>query len=121
MPRVIYIEPTGPPYAPRWRIVDGDQNYWNERNAWVTDPTEASLYTDYDEAATKLHELMLSQVPGTLSTFAFMVTVEVKGNSVSIPDLHEWLLEHVQVTLAGGLINESMVVLLVEWNTLEEQ
>ena len=110
----------GPPYAPRLCIIDENQNYWNEKG-WTKNPKQASLYTDLHQAGEKVYELMLSQVPGKLTTYAAVFFIDVKDrNPVNLADLQDWLANNVHIRVNGLGTNDPMLVLRIDWSQVKE-
>ncbi len=122
MPKNIYLSTFGLPYAPRMCIMDNDQNYWSEMdNCWTADPKKAALYLDTCEAGSRLHELMLTQVPGKLYSFIVPLKIEIKTtNSISITAVQEWLATHVRFDFGDEEENALMAVIQVDFNKVEE-
>jgi len=121
MPKILYTEQTGTEYAPRWRIQDDDNHYWDEKNScWTKEVKEAGLFLTSNEAGRKIWILMRTQVPGKLTKFALPFTIEVKGCCpVSVEELQEWLANNVEIHVNGLLLNDCMVIVTTNYE-LEE-
>ena len=121
MPKILYTEQTGTEYAPRWRIQDDDNHYWDEKNGcWTTDVKQAGLFLTSNEAGRKIYVLMRTQVAGKLTKFALPFIIEVKGCCpVSVEELQEWLANNVEIHVNGVLLKDSMVIVTTNYE-LEE-
>jgi hypothetical protein len=122
MPKILYTVPTGTPFAPRWRIEDEDDNYWDEKNScWTKEVTKAGLFLTSNEAGRKIWVLMRTQVPGKLTKFTLPFIIEVKGCCpVSVEELQEWLAQNMEIHINGVLLNECMVIVTTNYE-LEEK
>ena len=123
-PKTMSIGACGPAYALRYFILDQDSNYWTLADEWTKDRAKAGLFADPGEAAVKMHELMIEQVPGKLTVYWAPVTVEVKGtDEVILPVLRHWLERAVQMFLdarqGNGPSPDSMAMLRIDWDRLE--
>jgi hypothetical protein len=121
MPKILYTEQTGTEYAPRWRIQDDDNHYWDEKNScWTDDVKQAGLFLTSNETGRKIYELMQTQVAGKVTKFHLPFTIEMKGNNpVSVEELQEWLAANVEIHINGVLLKDSMVVVTSNYD-LEE-
>lgn len=119
---MLTIGTCGPCGAHRYYIHDRDHNYWNG-SGWTTNPREAHLWADASEAASKMHDIMLT-LPGGLQRFVVPVVIEVKsGEPVSAEALREWLDRAVSVFVdasQGTGPGESMVMLQFGWHKAKE-
>jgi hypothetical protein len=120
----LIIDTCGPDCACRYFLKDGEGNFWNEKGqTWTNDFQDAGLWADNDEIASKMHELMLAQVPGELHQFVAPLLVEVKG-AVDLVALQQWLDKAVQIFMNaehGTGPGESMVMLRIVWDDLKKE
>ena len=125
-PRAIFVQVCGPDYAPRFCLEDGQSKYWNDdKQTWVYDRRERTLWAHEDKIMRKQGELMLTEVSGTLQTFVVPLNIKVKSEQpVDIKDLQRWLDEAVQFGIDGNQHgtgpNDSMTMLEVCWDEIKE-
>ena len=125
-PRNLDVITCGPKHARRYYIVDGNHNYWNDTDqTWTRNPQEAELFADKAEVADKMHNLMVTQVPGLLQRFVAPVVVEVKtAEPITAEMLAQWLDEAVQIWLdinhGTGPTDNSIVMLRLDWPQLAD-
>ena len=121
---MLVIDVCGPKYARRYFLKDREGNFWGEKG-WTKNPREATLFADGNEVSKKMHDLMLTQVPGKLHTFVAPVVVEVKCDEHVDPEaLQDWLNQAVQVFMDakhGTGPGQSMTMLRIDWNDLKER
>ena len=125
MIRKLIVDACGPEYARRFFLKDGEGNFWNEQGqTWTGNFVEAGLWADGNEIAEKMHELMMSQIPGELHTFVAPVVVEVKSQGpVDVQALQNWLNEAVSVFMnaqKGVGPDGCMVMLHIDWEEIKE-
>ncbi len=122
--RKLIIDACGPEWAKRYFICDGEHNFWNDTHAvWVQKLKDATLWSDIGEASKKQRELMMSQIPGELQTFAAPIFIDVKaGEEINVDALKLWLTEAVQVWINSncgtGPVEDSMVMMHLDWDSL---
>ena len=124
-PKALAVGICGPEDARRFYIVDQDRNYWNENEqTWTTNPKEAGLFAVVTAVTSKVHDLLLAEVPGVVQRFIFPVLVEVKTTEPITADaLVKWFSVAVQVSFDatyGTGPGESMVMMRMDWHQLEE-
>ena len=124
--RKMIIDGCGPQYALRLFIKDGEGNYWNDKDgAWTSNFKDASLWVSASEIGEKQKELMLSQIPGEVQSFAVPLFVDVKApEEVNIYELRKWLKEAVEIFMNaqhGTGPGDSMVMLNIDWEDLQSK
>jgi hypothetical protein len=121
---MLVIDVCGPKYARRYFLKDREGNFWGEKG-WTTNPREATLFADGNEVTKKMHDLMMSQVPGVVHRFTAPVAIEVKSPEPADQNaLQEWLDKAVQVFMNakhGTGPGQSMVMLCIDWNELNKE
>lgn len=126
-PKTLAICTTAPGSARRFVITDTEGNYWCGKDTqWTRDRRKAGLFADHLEAGRKFHELMLTEVPGQLTTFSIEIIVEVKSlEPVNAKELGEWLKKSVKMFLDArqgrGPVEGSMVMAFVDWANIQQR
>jgi hypothetical protein len=124
MIRKLIIDTCGPDFARRFFLRDGQNNFWNEMcQAWTSRHRDATLWADGDEISAKMRELMDSQIPGEIQSFAAPVFIDVKSDEkVDLEALRTWLAEAVEVFMNAnygtGPGDNSMVMMHLDWDEL---
>jgi hypothetical protein len=123
MIRKLLIDACGPEFALRYFLTDGESNFWNEKNqCWTKDFNEAGLWADVNEIGQKMHDLMMTQIPGELHQFTAPILVKVKTEQpVDVAALQEWLNRAVEIYINakhGTGPGQSMVMLQIDWDQL---
>lgn len=118
------IDVCGPEYAKRYFLKDCAGRFWSDMlQDWTTNFNEAGLYADGGEVCERMHDLMLSLVPGEVRTFVAPVVIEVKSQEpVEVEALQDWLDKAVQVFMDAkhGVGPENcMVMLQINWSNIK--
>jgi len=125
-PKNLDVITFGPDDDRRYYIVDEDHTYWNEKDqTWTKNPKEAGVFADEAEVGSKMHQLMVTQVPGIVQRFVAPIIVEVKTTEpITVEALAKWLEKAVRVLPAGdhgnGPTENSMILLRMDWPQLED-
>lgn len=123
----IFVHQLGSPDFPRYIISNTEGCFW-DGEVWITEQSQALLYTDYHQICTDVEKLQIQRyLDKPESRFSVPMEITLKSDKpATLEEIKKWMFKNLRIQLAldaqdsPGPSSDSLFLIQVDWNKLWE-